>query len=144
MALIAVVAVVHIPVNLRVLEVVRVIASVAPRALEDTVVVGIGVAGRAHIARTAVACRERRVLRMVERCIQPAGGVVAVLARSGKELRLRRMARIGRGVVIILMASNAGGWQSRVIAVEVAIGALPGRHGMRAGEGKRRVVVIED
>ena len=76
-ALVAIDAVVHIPVHLRVVEVRRVIATMALRALEDRVVVRICMASRAHAICVAVARRELRVLRMVERRRRPACGRVA-------------------------------------------------------------------
>ena len=66
MALIAVDTVVHIPVHLRVAEVVGVVASVATCALKDGIVAGVDVAGRAHAHCTAMVRRKLRVLRVVE------------------------------------------------------------------------------
>ena len=141
--LITVDAVVDVSRNVVVVEVVRVIVAVASRALEYRVVIGIDVAGRAHTVGIAVTGRELRVLRVIERCTSPRGRVVAGLARSREELRLRRMSRTGRVVVIGLMAANARGRQRRVIVVDVAIGAYPRRNGVRARKGEGCVVVIE-
>lgn len=66
MALIAVDAVVDIPVHIVVVEVARVVVSVAARALKDRVVVRVDVAGRADVIRVTVAGREGRVLRVIE------------------------------------------------------------------------------
>ena len=143
MALIAVDAVVHVPGHLRVTEVVGVVAAVASSALKDCVVVGVDVAGRAHIVRTAVVGRELRVLCVVKGRVQPAACAVAVLARCGEELRLRCMTRIGRVVVVGLMTSDARGWQRGVIAVDVAIAALARRRSVRTCERKGCVVVIK-
>ena len=66
MALIAVDTVVHIPVHLRVAEVVGVVASVATCALKDGIVAGVDVAGRAHARCTAMVRGKLRVLRVVE------------------------------------------------------------------------------
>ena len=68
---------------------------------------------------------------------------MAVLAGCGEELRLRGVARIGRVVVIGLMATNAGRRQRRVIVVDVAIGALPRRRRVRTGQRECGLVVIE-
>jgi hypothetical protein len=62
MALVAVNAVVHIPANIRVIEIRRVVASMATRALEDQVVVRIGVANRADSIRIPVIEREEGVV----------------------------------------------------------------------------------
>ncbi len=115
----------------------------ATGALEDRVVIGVGVARGADIVRVAVIGRERRVLRVVESRVGPGRGVVAVLARRREELRLRRVARVRRVVVVGLVAPDAGRRQRRVVVVDVAIGALPRRHGVRPGQRERRVVVIE-
>ena len=115
----------------------------ATGALEDRVVVRIGVARGAHVVGVAVIRRERRVLRVIERRARPGRRVVAGLAGGREELRLRRVARIRRVVVIRLMAADAGRRQRRVVVVDVAISALSRRHGVRSGQRKRRVVVIE-
>ncbi len=86
---------------------------------------------------------ELRVLRVIEGCTGPGGGVVAVLARSGEELRLRRMTGV-RGVVVIgLVTSDTGRGQCGVVAVNVAIGALPRRDRVRSSQRERCVVVVE-
>ena len=125
------------------LEVLRVIAAMTSGALEDGVVVRIGVARRAHVAGIAVAGRERRVLGVVKGGAAPGCGVVAVLAGCRKELRLCRVAGI-RGVVVVrLVAPDAGRGQRRVIVVDVAVGTNARRHGVGAGKGEGRVVVIK-
>lgn len=80
---------------------------------------------------------------MVKRRTRPCGRVVAVLACRGEELRLGRMAGISGVVVIGLMATDTGCRQSRVIVVDMAVGAHARRHGMRASEGEGCVVVVE-
>ena len=115
MALIAIDTVVDIPGHVVVLEIVGVVSAVASGALKDGVVVRIGMARRAHVVRIAVAGRELRVLRVIERGAGPGCRVVAVLARGREELLLRRVARIRSVVVVGLVAANAGGGQRRVI-----------------------------
>ena len=68
---------------------------------------------------------------------------MAVLASRGKELRLRRVARVGRVVVIRLVAPNANSRQRRVIVVDMAIGALARWNGVRSGQRERCIVVVE-
>lgn len=143
MALIAVDAVVDIARDPVVVEVVGVVVAVASRALKDGVVVRVNVASRAHVVRAAMACRERRVLCVVEGRAGPTRGVMAVLAGCREELRLRRMAGICRLVVVRLMASVANRGQCCVIAVGVAVATLPRRHLVRTGKRKSGVVVIK-
>jgi len=141
--LVAVDAVVHIAGHIRVLEVVRVIAAVTTRALENRVIVRVDVAGRANSTSIAVAGRELRVLGMVKARVQPVGSAVAVLARCREELGLRRMARIRRVVVILQVASDARCRQRGVVVVNVAVHTLPRGHGVRPGQRKRGIVVVK-
>lgn len=141
--LVAVDAVVQIPVDVLVVEVIRVIASVAACALEYRVVIGINVAGSTNAVGVTVVDRELRVQRMVEGRACPRRGVVAGLACGRKELRLRRVTWIGRVVVIVLMATDARQGQGCVVAVDMAIRAHTRRHHVRAGKRERSVVVIE-
>lgn len=90
-------------------------------------------AGRADAAGVAVSDWERRVLRVIERCTRPGGGVVAVLASRREKLRLRRVARVGGVVVVSLMAPDAGRGQRRVVVVYMAIAAYAWRHRMGSG-----------
>ena len=98
---------------------------------------------RADVICVSVVRRKLRVLLMVERCVTPTRRVVAVLACRREELWLCRVARIRRLLIIRLVAAVTIGGQRRVIAVHVAIGALPRRHGMRSSKGKSCVVVIK-
>ena len=143
MTLVTVDAVVHVPIDLRVLEVIRIVAAMAAGALEDRIVIRVGMARGANTVCIAMVNRELGVLRVIEGGTGPGGGVVAVLARCREELWLRRVARIGRVVVIGLMASDTSRRQSRVVAVDVTIGALPRRDRMRSGQREGRVVVVE-
>lgn len=78
-------------------------------------------AGGTNIVRVAVIGRELRVLRVVECRTSPGSCVVATLAGGREELRLRRMAWIRAVLVIRLVTADAERWQSRVVAVDVAI-----------------------
>ena len=144
MALITINAVVHISVHLGMTEIVGVVASMASRALKNRVVVRVDVARRANIIGTAMAGGELRVLRVIEGRVRPARCVMAILARSREKQRLRRVARIGSVVVVGLVASDARRGQRCVVAIDVAIAALPGRHGVQTREGEGGVVVIKD
>ena len=66
MALVTVHAVVHISVGVGMVEVRGIIAAMALGALEDGVVVGVGMAGCAHPVGVAMVDREARVLGVVE------------------------------------------------------------------------------
>ena len=59
----------------------------------------------------------------------------------------RREARVwhrSRGIVeIVLVTRNAAGVGDVVVVVDVAVRALPRRHGMRSGQGERRLRVVE-
>src|SRR5271157_4374756 len=94
-------------------------------ALENRVVIRIRVACRTHSIRVAMVDRERRVLSVIERRVQPVGGAMTVLARRREELRLRGMPRIRRVVVVGLVAADAGSRQRGVVVVDMAVDARP-------------------
>ena len=141
--MIAIDAVVDIARDVVVLEILGVIVAVATRALEDGIVVRIDVARRAHAVGIPVIDRELRVLRVIECSPGPGGRVVTGLARGREKLRLRRVTRIGRVVVIGLVATDARDGQRGVVVVDVAIGADARRHRVRSGQRERGVVVVE-
>ena len=143
MTLVTVDAVVDISRHLIVLEVVRVVASVAARALEDRVVVRVDVAGRANIARSAMTRGELRVLGVIKSGVGPGSCVVAVLACLREELRLRRMARVSRFAVVGAVAAVAIRRQRCVVVVNVTVRANARRNLVRTGKGEGCVVVIE-
>ena len=143
MTLVAVDAVVHIPVYLVVVEVAGVVAAMAAGALEYRVVAGINVAGSANSVGVAMVDRELRVLRVIEGRTSPGARVVAGLARGWKELRLGGVAGIGCVVVVRLMAPDARKGQRGVVVVDVAVGANPRWYQVRTCKRKRCVVVIE-
>ena len=142
MALVAVNAVVHIPLHALVIRV-RLGLRVAVRALEDRVVIRIRVTRGAHVIRVPVTGRELRVLRVIEGRVQPVRGAVAILTSRREELRLGLMSGIGGVVVVRLVAANARRRERRVVAVDVAVRTLPWRNGMRAGQRECRVVMVE-
>ena len=144
MALVAIDAVVDVAGNIVVLEVRGIVAAMATSALEDRVIVGIDVAGCAHPIGIAVIQRELRILRVIEGRARPGGCVVAVLTALREELWLRRMARIRRVLIIGLVAAVTCRWKSHVVAIDVAIGALARRNGVRPGERERGLAVVKD
>jgi hypothetical protein len=88
MALVTVDAVVNV-ISYSLVISVRLVLQVAIGALENRIVVRVGMAGRTHSVGIAVIDGELRVLGMIEGSVQPAGGVVASLASCGEKLRLR-------------------------------------------------------
>ena len=110
MALVTVNAVVHIPVYVRVLEIVRVIVAMAARALEDRVVTTVNVARGALAICVSMGDWELRVLRVIECCSSPcARGVTGRALRGRKEIRIlyRGMRRVCGAIVIALMTRDA-------------------------------------
>ncbi len=100
-------------------------------------------AGGAYVVSASMAGWEWRVLGVVECRSRPGGRGVAGLARSREELWLRLVARV-RGVVVIrLVAADTRDWQSRVVPVYVAIGALARRHCVRTRQRECRVGMVE-
>ena len=136
MALVAIVAVVHIPTHVRMAEIRRVPAAVAIRTLEHLVVVRIGVTGRADAIRIPVI---RREVGVIERGSRPCCGGVAGRACC-RESR-RRMIRIRGSVVVRLVATHAGGRQRRVVVVHVA--TRTGHCRVRPGQREGGRVVVE-
>ena len=141
MALVAINAVVHVPVYVRVPKVCCVVVAMASGALEDRIVIRIGVARGANAVGIAMGNGELGVIRVRECRASPGRRGVAGGARSREELRLRGMARIGGVVVVRLMAADAGRRQSSVVAVDVA--QRTSRRRVGSGQRKRGVVVIE-
>lgn len=76
-ALVAVDAVVDVPVDFGMVEVGGIVPAVTLGALEDRIVVRIGMASRAYAIRVAMGDREPGVLRVIERRGSPACGGMA-------------------------------------------------------------------
>ena len=148
MAVVAIDAVVHIPVHVRVLEVGGVVIAMAARALEYRVVSTIRVACGAYAVCVAMTGGKLRVCGVRER---PAGPVDRAHAVAGPALCgweesgvLRRgMCWIGCVVVIGLVAADAGVAVEAVIVVHVAVGAHSRRHGVLSHQCEARIVVIK-
>ena len=134
MALVAVRAVVHIPVHVRVLEIAGVVIAMAPGALKDRKVGHRDVAGRTVPTCVAMGDGELRVSRVRETRPRPVdqGAQMAVQARGREESGVgRRGVRGVRSPVVVgLMAADACDGQRCVVGVDVAIAAQPGRHGV--------------
>ena len=148
MAVIAINAVVHIPVHVRVLEVGRVVIAMAARALEYRVVSTIGVARGAYAVCVAMAGGKLRVGGVWERRAGPVDRAHAVTgsALCGWEesgVLRRGMRWIGCVVVIGLMAVDAGVAVEAVVVINVAVGAHPRRHRVLSYQCEARGVVIK-
>ena len=133
MALVAIRAVVHVPVN----PLVRLVSrglGMANGAGEHGIVRWIGMAITAR-RRPAMVLRE---IRVVKRGPRPCGGGVASLA-SGREPG-RGVVGVGCALIVRLMAPVAVGRKSCVIVVDMA--ARTGRRNMGAGQRKSGVVVV--
>ena len=142
MALVAVHAVVHVSLHALMVSV-GLRFRVAIRALENRVVIGIGMAGRTHSIRAAMVDRKLCVLRVIKRRVLPVRRAVAVLAGRREELRLRRVSRIRRTVVVSQVTTNARRRQRLIVAVDMAVDARSRWHGVRPGQRELRFVVIE-
>jgi len=138
MALITIHAVIHIPADVRVMEIGRVPAPMATRALENRVIVRIRVAGRAHTVSVPMGHWEPG---MVERCPRPRSCVVASRAGGRKNGWRRFMNWIRGGVVVCLVATVAGRRKSGVVIIYVTCSAGYGR--MESRQRKRRGVVVK-
>ena len=143
MALVTIDAVVDVARDALMLEIVGVVTAVTTGALEDGVVIRVDVAGGANVIRVAVTGWKWRVLGVIERRTRPGTRVMAVLASSREELRLRRMAGVCAGVVIRLVTADTRGRQRRVVVVDVAIRALTRWHGVRAGQRKTSTRMVK-
>ena len=148
MAVVAINAVVHIPVRVRVLEVGGVVIAVTARALEYRVVSTIGVARGAYAVCVAMTGGKLRVGGVRERRAGPVARAhtVAGSALCGREesgVLRRGMRWIGCVVVIGLMAVDAGVAVEAVVVINVAIGAYPGWNGVHSDQWEPRVVVIK-
>ena len=53
------------------------------------------------------------------------------------------MVRIGRSLIVLQMATDAGRRAQVVVVIYVAIGALPRWHGVQAGKREGRGIVVE-
>ena len=102
------------------------------------VYVAVCALARRHCVRTGQ--RECRV-GVIEGGVGPDCGVVAQLTRGGESRR--RVRRIRGARIILLMAGVAQRAVQRIIAVHMAIDALPRRHRVRSRQGESGAAVVE-
>lgn len=79
---------------------------------------------------------------VIEFAIGPRDGVVAALACRW-EFRSDVVHRCDCVVVVVLMATHAGGARQVVVVIDVAVGAQPRRNGVRTRQGEPCAGVIE-
>lgn len=111
----------------------------AGTAVQGVVVGDVAVAALAR--RNGVhACQLESGGGVIEFRVRPLNGVVALLA-AGRKSGMRN--RRSRPRVVVLMATDAGSDRDVVVVVGVAIAALAGRNGVRAGQGETGFRMIE-
>ena len=122
------------------LRIVRLMTRVARHAGQVVVVVSVtvGTLTRRHGVRAGQ--RESGAV-VVELCVRPRTRVVALIAAL-REIR-RHMVRIRRPLIVLQVTGHAGSGGQVVIVGDVAIGALPWRHGVHAGQRKICQVVVK-
>ncbi len=148
MALVTVDAVVYVPANLFMLEVVGIVAAMAARALEDRVITTINVAHGALVVCVAMTGWKPGVGGMWERRSGPIGRAHAVAGcalcdREERDVCSRGMGWIRCPVVVALMTRAARVAVQAVVVVHVAVGTYPRRNRMLTHQCEARVVVIE-
>ncbi len=129
-------AVVDVSRHIVVMEIGGVVSAVTACALEHGIVTRVCMARRANATGVAMRGRELRVLRVIECGVRPGCRGVASRTRSRREERgvlRRRVGRIGRVVVIRLMAADTRGRQRGVVAVDVTVRARARRNCVLAG-----------
>ena len=136
MTLVAIHAAVYIATHVPVIRV-RIRLGVAVRALEDAVVSRIGVTGRAHSVGTAMLHGKPGV---IKRRTQPTR--CRMTDRASCWETGRHVIRIVGSLIVHFVTAEAVGRQGRVVVVHVTVRAE--YRGVLSGQGKARVVVIED
>ena len=127
--------------RIRCTRVVLLVARVAERTIQRIIPVDMAIGaltrGRGMRSRQREPCR-----RVIKLAVCPCNRVVAALA-CGREMRGDVVHRSGRRVVVVLVASHARGAREVVVVVDVTIGALTRRHGVRSSQREAGGVVIE-
>ena len=115
------------------------VAGHASRAVQRVVIVDVAVDAlpRRHGVRAGQRESGRGVVKLR---VRPQHGVVALLACRGKS-RMRHWR--GRGVVVVLVATDACSAGDAVVVADVAIRALSWRHSVRSGQRKPGLGVIK-
>jgi len=120
--------------------VVVLVAAHAGRIRDVVVVVDVAISTLPRRYRVRAGQRKSGAV-VIEGGIQPACGVVTGVA--GLREIGGHVIRVRRALIVLQMATDAGRGIQVVVVVDVAIGALPRRHGVHAGQRKAGAVVIE-
>jgi len=120
--------------------VVRLVAADARRRQRRVIAVDMAVSADSRRHRMRTRQREGRVV-VIKSRVGPGDGVMAQLAGRGEPRGC--VHGIGRARVILLVARVTQGAGQVVVIVDVAIGALPGRYRMGAGQWEASAVVIK-
>jgi hypothetical protein len=113
----------------------------ACRAGQVVVAVDVAIGTLPRRRRVRPGQRESRAA-VIEFAIRPKHAVVAGLTRS-REMRSDVVHRRGCRVVVIHVASHAGGARQVVVVINVAIRALPRRHRVRSDQREAGRGVVE-
>ena len=121
--------------------VVLLVARVAQGTVQRIIVVDMAI--RALPRRNSVTSRQRETgAAVIERRVCPRTRVVALIAclrESGGNV-----IGVCSPLIVLQMTRDTGGARQIVVIVDMAIGALPRRHGVQSGERESGAVVIED
>ena len=121
-------------------SIILLVAGITRRAIERVIVVDMAIGALPWRCCVRSGQRESGAV-VVERRILPGTGVVA-RAASLREVRTH-VVWIRRTLVILQVTRNASRVVQIVVVVHMAIGALPRRHGVHAGQWKSRQGMIE-
>ena len=112
----------------------------ASRARQGVVIVDMAIDALTRWNGVQAGQRETRTV-VIEGRICPRSRVVALIARLGETRG--DVVRIGRSLIVLQMATDAGRRAQVVVVIYVAIGALPRWHGVQAGKREGRGIVVE-
>ena len=110
------------------------------RARQVVIIVDVAVGTGPRWHRVISGQREAGAV-VIERCIRPGRGVMALIARLREVCR--DVVGIRRSLIVLQVATDAGRAVQAVVVIDVAIGADARRHGVQAGEGEAGAGVVK-